>query len=194
MIRPGVPLPFGPQIMARLPARRTWLKALHAVMIPLTFWFMIATPAFVNRVFGPGGAAINSKIALVFVTLCLIWTADYLRRGLASRPGPKLPPKARRFHQILHKTIIWGLFCVPVGGLLLGFTASRQLWGGGIVPLGVPLSMPEANHIIGKIHIIQFYTLGAIIVVHASFHIWRHVKLRDNALRIMAPKVLHRFL
>jgi len=177
-----------------LPARRTWLKALHGVMIPLTFWFMIATPDVVRAIFGPRGAALNSKIALVFVTLCLIWTVDYLRRGLAGRPGPKLPPRARRFHQILHKTIIWGLFLVPVGGFLLGLTSHRLLMAGGIVPIAPPMNWPHANEIIGTLHIVQFYTLGAIIAVHAGFHIWRHVHLRDNALRIMAPKALHRYL
>ncbi len=183
-----------PKVGRILPARRTWLKVLHGVMIPLTFWFMIATPDFVRKVLGPGGAAMNSKIALLFVILCLFWTFDYLRRGLAGRPGPKLPPRARTFHQRLHKTIIWGLFPVPVGGFLLGLTASRQLKAGGFLPIAPPQHMPHANDIIGKLHIIEFYALGAIIIVHAAFHVWRHVKLRDNALRIMAPKVLHRFL
>jgi cytochrome b561 len=54
--------------------------------------------------------------------------------------------------------------------------------------------MRHANEIVGTLHIIEFYTLGGLIVIHASFHIWRHLRLRDNALRIMAPKILHRFL
>ncbi|WP_377507432.1 cytochrome B [Octadecabacter sp. R77987] len=182
------------RLYAALPRRRTWLKALHAVMIPLTFWFMIATPGFVRDTLGPGGALINSKIALVFVLLCLFWTFDYVRRGFASRPGPKLPPRARKIHKLLHRVIIWGLFLVPVGGFLLGLTSHRLLKAGGFWPIAPPMDWPTANEIIGKLHIIEFYTLGAIIVFHAGFHIWRHVKLRDNALRIMAPKFLHRFL
>ena len=36
---------------------------------------------------------------------------------------------------------------------------------------------------------------GAIwLGLHALFHIWRHLRLGDNALRIMAPKRLHRYL
>jgi len=44
------------------------------------------------------------------------------------------------------------------------------------------------------LHVYQFYALALLVVAHAGFHIWRHLHLRDNALRIMAPKVLHRFL
>ena len=32
------------------------------------------------------------------------------------------------------------------------------------------------------------------LAFHGGFHIWRHFKLRDNALRIMAPKVFYRWL
>jgi cytochrome b561 len=44
------------------------------------------------------------------------------------------------------------------------------------------------------LHVYQFYALAGIVLVHAGFHIWRHLRLRDNALRIMAPRALHRWL
>ena len=50
------------------------------------------------------------------------------------------------------------------------------------------------NEYVGDFHIIQFYTLAAIIAVHAVFHLWRHFRLRDNALRIMVPKTFHKWL
>ena len=181
-------------ISRRLPARRTWLKLLHGVMIPLVFWFMIATPAFVRRVFGPEGNQMNSVIALVFVTLALIWVADYTIRGFASRPGPKLSPRLKAVHRWMHKGLIWGLFLVPVGGFLLGLTSERLLKAGGFLPIAPPMGWARANEIIGTLHIWQFYGLGVLVALHAGFHVWRHVKLRDNVLRIMAPKVLHRFL
>ena len=52
----------------------------------------------------------------------------------------------------------------------------------------------QANDIVGQIHIIEFYALGVVAAGHALFHIWRHYGLRDNALRIMVPKRLQRFL
>lgn len=177
----------------KLPARRTMLKTIHWSMVPLALWFTLVQPRDVAAI-GAWAVELHSILGLVFVSGALIWWADYLRRGLASRPGPKLPPWARRVHAILHRVMIWGLFGVALTGLGLGLTASRQLWAGGIVPIGVPLGLPQANDVIGLIHTIEFYLLAAIIAFHAGFHIWRHVALRDNALRIMAPRALYKYL
>ena len=103
----------------KLPNRRSVLKWGHLLMIPLFIWFVLVTPAVVVPI---GGCAflVHSNLALVFVSICLIWMADYTFRGLASRPGPKLPTWARYTHQILHKVIIWGLFLVALGGVFAG--------------------------------------------------------------------------
>lgn len=85
-----------------LPKRRTVLKTGHWAMVPLLVWFVLVTPDDVLP-FGPTAFQIYSILALVFVAICLLWTADYLRCGLASRPGPKLPIWARYVHQGLHK-------------------------------------------------------------------------------------------
>ena len=177
----------------RLPQRRTALKWLHWSMVPLFAWFVLVQPADVRSI-GPWAVQLHSVMGLIFVSLALLWWAWYLRRGLASRPGPKLQGWARRIHPLLHKTLIWGIFGVALTGFGLGVTSVTQLWAGGIVPIGVPLGLPRANDLIGLIHSIEFYLLAAIAVFHAGFHTWRHIRLRDNALRIMAPKPLHRFL
>ena len=178
----------------RLPARRTYVRWLHLAMIPLVFWFVIATPSFVHRLWGGRGDDINSDIALVFVTLALIWSADVMVRGMAGRPGPKLSPRLKRFHWWLHRVLIVGLMLIPVGGFLLGLTASRTLFAGGWLPIAPPQDWDRANEIVGTLHIYQFYTLAALGVVHGAFHVWRHLWLKDNALRIMAPRWVHRFL
>ena len=175
------------------PQRRTVLRTTHGVMIPLFVWFMIVTPDVVVPWGGPW-FAIHSNLALVFVSICLLWTADLMRRGLASRSGPKLQGWARRIHRPPHLTIIWGLFLVALGGFGLGLTSYIQLKAGLWLPIASPMGWREANRLIGTLHIYQFYLLGIVIAGHAAFHIWRHIKLRDNALRIMAPKALHRFL
>ena len=177
-----------------LPTRRTYVKVIHLLMIPLTFWFMIATPSFVFNTLGPKGAAMNSDIALIFVTLALIWTIDFMIRGLAGKAGPKLSPRLKRFHQILHKTLMYLLFLVPVGGFLIGLTANRTLFAGGWLPIAPHQNWPEIHKVVGKLHIYEFYILGAVVAIHASFHVWRHIVLKDNTLRIMTPKFLHRFL
>ncbi len=176
---------------ACLPHRRTWLKALHGAMIPLLIWFIIMTP---KDVVPMGIFQLHSVLALIFVTISLIWMADYMRRGLAGRPGPKLGPRARRVHWWIHRAIMYGLFGVAITGFLLGLTAPRLLKAGGFLPFAPPLDMKRANDLIGTFHIYEFYLLGVLVTFHAGFHIWRHLRVRDNALRIMAPKVLHRFL
>ena len=188
------PLPgWRARLNARMPARRVWLKWLHLAMIPMFVWFLIMTPARVLP-FGQAAFQAHSMLALVFVSLVLFWYADYMRRGLAGRPGPKVPRAARLFHQLVHKVLIWGLFFVAFSGFLLGLTSDRLLKAGGILPIAPPLGLERANEIIGLLHVVEYYTLGVIAGGHAAFHIWRHVKLRDNALRIMAPKRLHRYL
>lgn len=171
--------------------RRTALKIMHWTMVPMFIWFMLMTPADVVPL---GLFDFHSKLALVFVTISLVWTGMHLKKGLASRPGPKLKPWARSLHQILHKTLIWGLFLVAFTGFLLGLTSSTLLKAGGIIPIAPPMGWREMNRWIGDFHTFEFYLLGAIAAGHAAFHIWRHYRLRDNALRIMAPRVLHRWL
>lgn len=181
------------QHILRKPARRTVLKWTHALIIPLFIWFVLVTPQMVVPL-GGYWFALHSNLALIFVSISLLWTADLVLNGLASRPGPKLRGWMRKLHRPLHLVIIWGLFLVAVGGFLLGFTSMVQLKAGLWLPFAPPMGWRQANEIIGKLHIYQFYLLGVVIVGHAAFHIWRHVRLRDNVLRIMTPKALHRFL
>lgn len=174
-------------------SRRKYLKWLHWTLVPLFVWFLLVTPDDVLP-FGPQAFQFHSVLALIFVSLSLLWTGDLLWRGLASRPGPKLKGWQRRLHRWLHLTLIWGLFLVAFGGFLLGLTSSRLLKAGGFLPIAPPLDLPPWNDLAGTFHIYQFYLLGLIACGHAAFHIWRHFGLRDNALRIMVPKALHRFL
>lgn len=174
-----------------MPKRRTVLKIIHWTMLPLLIWFVLMTP---DDVLPLGIFQFHSVLALIFVIICLFWTGWHLRKGLASRPGPKLPPWARKVHQVMHKTIIWGLFGVAITGFLLGLTSQVLLKAGGFLPIAPPMGWPRMNDIIGEIHIFEFYALAGLIAFHAGFHIWRHVKLKDNALRIMFPKFLYRWL
>jgi cytochrome b561 len=182
-----------PRPARRLPHRRTLLKALHWGIIPFFVWFLFADPDAI-RAMGPGWFLLHSVNGLIFVTLALIWTGWHLASGLQGRPGPKLGPRARRFHAILHRVLIWGLFLVAVGGFALGLTSAVLMKAGGFLPIAPPLDLPRTHAVASWLHVYQFYALAGIVLVHAGFHIWRHLRLRDNALRIMAPRALHRWL
>ena len=173
--------------------RRTILKIVHWTMLPLVVWFLLVGPPQAHAI-GPWGFAIHSNLALLFVILCLGWTADFVWRGLATKRTPKLSARAARVHWWMHRTIIWGLFGVALTGFLLGLTSPRLLKAGGFLPIAPPLDMERANEWVGLIHIVEFYALGLLLVGHAGVHIWRHYRVRDNALRIMLPKRLHPYL
>ena len=173
--------------------RRTYLKTLHWVMVPLFVWFIIVGPPQAHAL-GKYGFLIHSNLALLFVILCLLWTADFLWRGLATTRTPKLPEWAKRVHWWMHRTIIWGLFLVAFGGFLLGLTSLTLLKAGLFLPIAPPMGWSEANRLIGTLHILQFYALGGLVVVHAIFHTWRHYWVKDNALNVMLPQALHRWL
>lgn len=175
------------------PTRRQLLKVTHWSIVPLFAWFTLVQPSDVRSV-GPFAVWLHSFFGLIFVTLALLWTADYWRRGLATKRAPKLPSWAWTLHRVMHHTLVWGLFLVAVTGFLLGLTSSRLLFAGGFVPIAPPLGLPRANDWVGLVHSVEFYLLAVIAGAHALFHIWRHVRLKDNALRIMFPKFLHRFL
>lgn len=169
------------------------MKAVHWTMVPLVIWFALIGPPEAHAL-GKYGFLVHSNLALVFVILSVAWFVDFSVRGLATKRTPKLPDWAKTAHWWMHRTIIWGLFIVVLGGFLLGLTSSRLLKAGGFLPFAPPLDMPQANAWIGFIHIVQYYAFVGLIGVHALFHIWRHFRLKDNALRVMAPKALHRFL
>jgi cytochrome b561 len=185
--------PSRPARALRLPHRRTRLKVLHWALLPFFVWFLFADPDAI-RAMGPGWFLLHSVNGLVFVTLALIWTAWQLHGGLQGRPGPKLPRWGRLLHGILHRTLIWGLFLVAVGGFLLGLTSSVLMKAGGFLPIAPPLDLPDAHRLASLFHVYQFYALAGVALIHAAFHTWRHLVLRDNALRIMAPRALHRWL
>ena len=175
------------------PRERTLLKVLHVLIIPLFVWFFIVQPKDIRPI-GDWAFQMHSVFGLIFVSAALLWTGLYLRRGLVGRPGPKLKGWQRRAHPIMHKTLIWGIFLVALTGFGLGLTSSVLLWAGGIIPIAPPLGLPDWNDLIGAFHSLEFYLLGAIVAFHAGFHIWRHIVLGDNALRIMAPKRFHKYL
>ena len=174
-------------------ARRRVLKVVHWSMVPLFAWFALIGPPEAHAL-GPWGFVVHSNLALVFVLVCLGWTGHFLWRGLETKRTPRLSPRMARVHWWMHRIIIWGLFAVALTGFALGLTSERLLKAGGFLPIAPPLDLPWWNEQIGAFHILEFYALGALIGAHALFHVWRHVRVGDNALKVMVPKALHRFL
>lgn len=100
----------------------------------------------------------------LFVGLALV-------RGLAGRPGPKLSGIARQIHGPSH----WAMYG------LVGLSALLNA----LALLGRIDEAPARTSLL---------VLLAFACFHAVFHLWRHTSLNDGALRLMMPRIWHKYL
>ncbi|MEO1490766.1 MAG: cytochrome b/b6 domain-containing protein [Pseudomonadota bacterium] len=96
---------------------------------------------------------------------------------------------------ILVKWLHWLVPLTVLTGGMAGLAPDYPVMGFGIVPLNpAGWGTPGLHDLAEDVHEIAFNVTILLIFAHMAFHIWRHFGLRDNALRIIAPKALHRFL
>jgi len=184
--------------MAMRRGDRTLVKWLHWLAFGLILYFVLVEPEVPS---GPAGRAKTAALAthagmgLLLAVVTLLWAGLYAWRGPLGRPGPKLGPLARRAHRIVNTGLYWGLPIMVATGAVAGLAARFPVLAFGLVPLNLAEAGPHGLHRIAtEVHEIAFDAILVLIVAHAGFHIWRHLWLGDNALRIMAPRALHRFL
>ncbi|MCT4554128.1 MAG: cytochrome b/b6 domain-containing protein [Pelagimonas sp.] len=173
--------------------RRSALKWLHWLSAALMLWFFLVEPEDVEKL---GGAALATHAGMgVLLGLVVgIWLVLFLRKGLASRPGPKLPAIAKKAHPVMHRVLYWGSAGVVLSGALAGFAAPYVIKAFGLFPINPGFGGKSIHGLMEEIHEIAFDALMILIVAHLLFHVWRHFWLKDNALRIMVPKPLHKWL
>ncbi len=173
--------------------RRTALKWLHWLSLGLILYFFLVEPDE-NRA-NPGLAlATHAGIGLLLALVVGVWTLVYLRKGLMGRAGPKLPGWGKKFHHLSHKGLQIGLPVMVATGALAGLLAPFAIRAFGVVPINFTWGSKTLHELAEELHEIAFDALLILIIAHGIFHLWRHFLLKDNALRIMAPKVLHRYL
>lgn len=178
--------------------RRTILKWLHWVGFGFLLYFLFVEPDEADRA-APDAAktdalATHAGVGVLLAILVAIWWLTYWRQGLASRPGPKLPAKAKLFHHWGHRALYWALPIMMLTGGVTGLVAPFPVLGFGVIPLNFGGGGVTLHEIAEEVHEIAFDALTILAIAHIGFHLWRHYLLKDNALRIMAPKVLHRWL
>ncbi len=173
--------------------RRTTLKALHWLSFGLMGYFFLVEPENVRQL---GGAALatHAGMGTILAIVVTVWLVMYLRKGLASRPGPKLPGWARTAHGWMHRAMMWGSFAVVLSGALAGFAAPYAIHLFGLIPFFPGVGSQGLHDTFSDLHELAFDVMVIGVVAHVVFHVWRHYAVRDNALRIMAPKVLHKYL
>lgn len=100
-----------------------------------------------------------------------LWLAVMAAGGPLGRPGPKLQGAARAAFRPGHWALyaLIGASVVLNAAALIGRAPDDAAWTALLVTLGA----------------------GAF---HAVFHLWRHTALNDGALRMMTPRIWHRYL
>ena len=172
---------------------RTVLKWTPRLGFGLILYFFLVEPEE-NRA-DPGGAlSTHAGMEVLLALIVALWLGVYLRKGLAVRPGPKLPGWAKRFHGLNHKVLQRGVPAVVATGAFAGLAAPFVIRAFGLVQIN-PAAVPMGLHKLAQeVHEIAFDALIVLVVLHALFHLWRQFLLKDNALRIMLPKVLHKHI
>lgn len=173
--------------------KRTVLKWLHWTTALLILYFFLVEPEDV-RDLGAKALATHAGVGAILGVIVGIWFLSFLKNGLISKPGPKLPPWARKTHAFGYRIIYYLLPVMVLTGAVSGFAAPYVIYAFDIIPISPGLGVRGAHKLAKEIHEIAFNTLTIVIVGHAAFHLWRHYWLRDNALRIMAPKLLYKYL
>ena len=177
---------------------RTLVKWLHWITFALMLYFLIDEPEV------RGGAELAAKsdqlsihagMGMILGVVTLIWTVIYFRAGPLGRPGPKLSGWGKRIHRIVNSGLYWLLPSTVLTGAATGLTSTYPVLGFGVLPLNpTGWGNVDLNDLLEEVHELAFDATTLLIGLHIAFHLWRHIGLRDNALRIMAPKVLHRYL
>lgn len=173
--------------------RRVVIKWLHWLSAALILWFYIFEPEE-SRV-DPGGAlSTHAGVGIMLGLTVALWFAMYLVKGMAGRAGPKIPALGKRAYPWMHKALYWGLPTMVFSGALAGLLAPFAILAFDVLPINFTGGSRALHGFAEEVHEIVFNALIILVVAHTIFHVWRHFWLRDNALRIMVPKVLHKYL
>ena len=117
------------------------------------------------------GGATAEAIQWAFALVALGWSGIALTTGLAARPGPKLQGVFRSAFPWMHR----GMYLVMAATAILTIGA-LQGW---------------ADMATARRAILILFVAG---IFHGIFHMWRHTALNDGALRMMTPKIWHKYL
>ncbi|UWR21563.1 hypothetical protein [Sulfitobacter sp. S190] len=118
------------------------------------------------------GGVSHPWVLALFVALIAAWGALTLRRGMQARPGPKLSAPLRQAYPWMHRAL----------HLLLILTA-----------------IAIAARLAGRsLPLLDAWTLLLVTLAagtfHGLFHVWRHMALYDNALHLITPRWMHKWL
>lgn len=173
--------------------KRTALKWLHWLTAAMILYFYLIEPEDVEKM-GAGALATHAGVGVLLAIVVGVWTIQYLRHGLLAKAGPKIPALIKPYFGLMHKFFYYLVPIMVLTGALAGFAAPFVIYAFDIFPINPGFGTKGLHNFFEDVHEIVFNILTIAIVGHAAFHIWRHFGLKDNALRIIMPKRLHKYL
>jgi cytochrome b561 len=173
--------------------RRTAIKWLHWICAFIILWFYLVEPEETRA--DPGGAlSVHAGMGVILGVAALIWFSMFLLKGAAGRPGPKLQNLPRKAHPWLNKSLYYGVPALVLSGAFAGLAAPFVIYAFDVLPINFAGGSHGLHDLAEEVHEIVFNAVITLVVLHVAYHIWRHFRLKDNALRIMAPKIFHKWL
>lgn len=174
-------------------SQRTLVKWLHWLCFGVILYFFAVEPEDIPS--DPAaGLSLHAGMGLILAIVGVVWTVLYLAKGLTGRPGPKLPGWAKTIHPIGHKVLQIGVPVVVASGAIAGLAAPFVIHAFGSIPINPGFGGKGIHDFAQEVHELVFDGLILLIASHVVFHLWRHFWLKDNALRIMMPRIQHKYL
>ena len=129
-------------------------------------WFVVLLVLMLVK----GGSDLPT-LRWVFVLAAGLWVAMSLSGGMLGRPGPKLTGLARAAFRPIHLGLyaLLGAAAAVNAAALLGYATAQS----------------------AGLSLLILVFAGTF---HAIFHLWRHTTLYDGALRMMTPRIWHKYL
>ncbi len=177
--------------------RRKVIKVLHWTTFALLLYFFFVEPDEVergNQAAKSAALSTHAGVGFLLAIVAGVWSVMFWTKGAAGRPGPKLPAWGKRAHPILNTGLYHLLPIMVLTGALSGLLAPFAVRGFGVIPLNFSGGLRGLHSVMTEVHEFTFDALTLLVIAHLSFHIGRHYILKDNALRIMAPRALHKYL
>ena len=122
---------------------------------------------------------------LALIILRLVWR---LYAG-APAPVPGTSPLMRYAAAAMHAALYVLLFAIPLSGWLLNSAAGFPLQWFGMVNLPAIAAQNDALHDSAtRAHMMLFFGLLALVILHASAAIYHHMFIGDSTLSRMLPR------
>ena len=176
---------------------RTVVTWLHWLVAFLLLYFVIVephVPNFASQAAQTAALATHAGMGALLGLVVLFWTVLFAWKGQAGKAGPKLRGWKTRVYTVLNRGLYYFLPVMMLTGLAAGLLAPYLVMAFNWFPLNFGAGSATLHGFAEEVHELAFNGLLALVIAHIAFHVWRHFWLKDNALRMILPKLLHRFV